>query len=403
MSYIKLNDLQSVRVTAMAVMERCPKSWAEQTLLQRPYQKKRESTSAKIGTAAHTLIEFSIRSMFNMDVKYTDEELERCIGIIPEDEYRQLHKYIIKLREQFHGYMLLSVEDEFNINIDGFGPMIVGHMDAILYDPITKHIIVLDHKTNRERESADEWFNRLQQCLYMYIVRRWIDTDAYEVNKWSFCIGYVNVHTDDMDPWVQWEHPEEEDEKTVARMRSMWNDALIYEQQGIWPATANDKCGWCIIGDLCAERTNAVQRFNQSYQLAMSHYTAADRLAIASPIVKQANDLIDELRDQVKRDMLERGETERWIGDTRFSLSKTRRRSFDHRSFRDSLIDNANIDSNKISQILSDIEQYLEPGVKVIDALREKYPELTTIIDEFVTITEIDVMTVKSGGVRKIK
>lgn len=280
--------LPYMRVTSIATLEACPKSWAASYLLgmskEEPltYEGKppKKLTASMIGTAAHQIIEDYL--YYRLVIQNHEAETGDTLAVLAETEHHDptthpalpwvaekerpaLIDYIygnnrlIKPKEK-----ILHIEYEFSILWLEGAPPIKGHID-LLVEKNENTICIVDHKTNRAYEPVDEWRVKAQQMLYAWAIRQLFP--QYKYIHWR--IGYVNLGTE-----VNWETSIDDDIEIMTRLKSAWETVknITSSAQGDlseFPANLNKACSYCPIKTACAVYKQSTEDFASSMQMIL--------------------------------------------------------------------------------------------------------------------------------------
>jgi hypothetical protein len=234
-------EIPSLRVTEVQSFEACPLQWHEKRFV---LPKGESGPYARIGTAVHKVIELFVLGQLG-GVEWSHIKFWLHNEGVSDDEIENCYRYLGELRNL--GLRPIAVEIAFELSpVLGQLPL-TGHMDLV---GVARDgaLTIVDHKTNRSRESVNVWRHRLQPVLYAWAARQlWPRYETYR-----FIIGYVNLHE-----FVQWDiDGEMNDELAVARYWQACREMQTYAARGQYEARLNDGCRFCPIKSRCP-RLNA--------------------------------------------------------------------------------------------------------------------------------------------------
>lgn len=351
-----LADLEVLRTTGLRTFEACPHNWAMDFL--RPGITGRESAASKIGTAAHTIVERMAQAVLGEAVN--EAEIIECWRKIPEDEADNLSEYsdqITSLVASAKG--VVGIEREFRHYMPGVGKPIKGTIDLAL-DMGEGRLLIVDHKTNREYKGKEYWQADLQPLIYAWGSRK----EWPEFTSVHYFLGHINIGIH-----PRWETSQAEDAPLEKRVLGLWKRMVAYDKSGVWPKTVHDNCKWCPAYETCKTRKEASAKFMTTINVAMSNTPTGVKLQYAEAIAKMVNAKVDELKEEMRREVVAAGSIVH--GDHEWSLKPTSTRKI--------------------------------PAEGAFKAFRKFANECThEEFDEFVKLLD-SLLTAKVGGMDKIK
>lgn len=279
--------LPSVRVTSVAHLAKCPRSWRAQiTMPGELAPSKRDSPYATMGTAVHKVVEHHLRGD-NIDRNAANLFLAQA-GV-SEIERDKMWDYINTLSEANYPQRALAIEDEFVARAPGMDVVIIGHRDLVVREP-DGGVTVVDHKTNRRYEGVSWWERQLQQRLYAWATRKQYPDARYI----AFEIGYVNLGMK-----VRWECDPDDAIPLEAELARLWERALEADASDQWPERFNDDCGYCPLRSNCGTYEANFNALLTSFDSAVKGMTMAQQYDWVQRVRKAAESHEDMIRAQL--------------------------------------------------------------------------------------------------------
>lgn len=245
---IRLSDITHLSKSSIEIFHQCPHSWASRYLFG---MKSPGGKYAAIGSANHEVIEKSLKG----------EELPQDqLAIIPASERPNVLLYLNNVARPVEK-KLIGIEQEVRFKFNEDAPEILAYIDLWHWHPVEdRAIVIVDHKTNRQHETADLWRGKWQPRIYTWLARKLFDVEIV-----YFVIGYVNIPGHD----VSWRTDSSGDEKLVQELNDTWQEMIEYAG-GVnavptldrFPKRLNENCGWCPIKSTCSSFRNATIFFD---------------------------------------------------------------------------------------------------------------------------------------------
>jgi hypothetical protein len=228
---------KALRVTQLALFERCPKEWAARYIggIKTP-----DTRASATGTLVHEVAEAFMRRELELGTpRFKEVEQKLLAAEVPLAEVMRMTDYLFKLQAMRD--RVLAIEHEFLLSMVAGAMPVLGHMDLVLrLDEET--ISVNDHKTNRTYKPVDWWKDQLQPRMYGWAARQ-----IWPGNRVMFKIGYVNLGRS-----VAWEITEQDDRETRDRFVKIWDGIQAGQATGEWEEKVSDACRWCPVKGQCA-------------------------------------------------------------------------------------------------------------------------------------------------------
>jgi hypothetical protein len=378
--FIPVQNIEFLRATGLRQFEQCPFIWASQYLQPGGTKEGISSESARIGTAAHKIIEDHLAKIgFMIGSLVRDETIAQLLeaeaitawAVIPETERPNLIRYLESLNLLMdEGWGPFALEHEFLIHMSEALPPIKGHIDCLLWNPTENMIMILDHKTNRKYDGHEFWKMDIQPAVYA-----WAVSQLYpQIPRIKFQIGYVNIDTQ-----VSWSIDDTMHQELVTRVLGLWGKMLEYSQTNSWPVTLNNYCGWCAYNNTCPETAGAMTKLHESFITKTQEMSIGEKHQWMKSIIKSANVMLAEIETEL---VTELQDGPKKFGDLVYSVKFGETRKADFLPIYEMLITYASSPEREdLSELMEDIFSVKVLG---IDKLVKKVPQLKSVIENII-------------------
>jgi hypothetical protein len=242
--------------SSVKMIENCPRLWRHE------YLDGNRSPSGKfalIGTAGHSVVESYLKGEIAADA------IGKHPALIDVGDPLERQKVVDYARsKETKKRRLIGTEIEFLVQVaPGILP-VKGYIDAAYLHP-DGTVEIEDHKSNRSRETAEDWAVRIQPRLYSLVARRFLWPEAKKIR---FTIGYMLLGGE-----VSWETDPAWDDDTVDRL-VMAHESMMASEH---PEVVGEHCKWCALTSTCGAYRDAIFGFRDSILTALSEKTPVDR------------------------------------------------------------------------------------------------------------------------------
>jgi hypothetical protein len=235
-----------------------------------------------IGTAGHEIVESFLKGEIGPDAVASHPSLSQ----VPDEKERAAIVEYARSKE-VKKRRLLGTEIEFLVQpAPGILP-VKGFIDAAYLHP-DGTVEIEDHKSNRSRETAEEWAIRIQPRLYSLVARRFLWPDAKKIR---FTIGYMLMGGE-----VSWETDPAWDEDTVDRLVTAHGMMMATEH----PEIVGEHCRWCALTATCGAYRDAIWGFRDSIIDALAEKTPVDRYLELKAIEKLVKSEKEKAEEELK-------------------------------------------------------------------------------------------------------
>jgi RecB family exonuclease len=262
--------------SSVKMYEECPANWAYQYL---EGNRQPSGKYAEIGSAAHAVVESFLKKEIGHPAMHAS-----LVNIPDPNEREQAVQYA--LTREGKRARLLGTEIEFFIEVLP-GVYVKGFIDAAYWHP-DGTLEIEDHKTNRQRETAEEWSRKIQPRLYSLIARRFLWPQAQRIR---FTIGYVMIGGE-----VTWETDPEWDDDTMARLTETWAGM----GSGTYKETVGEHCRFCPRTAICGAYQDTMMGLASSIVPMLREEHPAERLSRLKGLIK----LLEAEEESAKSDLL---------------------------------------------------------------------------------------------------
>lgn len=307
-----LASITHLSASSIALFERCPQSWAASYLYG---MKGPEGAAAKIGKTMHSLIE---NNLHGLETKHEHHK-------IPEAERFSFEQYLAKEIEPYRG-VSMHIEHEAKIPWREDAPPILMYIDWVRQcSSQDGTLVIVDHKSNRTYEPAEEWRKKIQPNIYGWGAR----IEWPQFPRIKFRVGYINLGTS-----VEFDLDAESDARTVVRLHAMWDKALEYagSRDAIpplenFPQEVNDGCTWCPLKKTCPSFRQTIEDLSGIWNtLEPKIYSSQHELEARYVKLVQAQKLIEreikEAEEVIQANAIAQGGEYQAAGH-KFSLSRS--------------------------------------------------------------------------------
>lgn len=279
----KMNTLKHLSPSSISILESCPRQWQCNYIEGR---RSPQSEFAAIGTAVHAMMESWLKNNIG------HPSMHPSLACIPDQsEKESAIKYA--LSREGKRSKLLGTEIEFMVEVAP-GINAKGFIDAVYWHP-DGTLEIEDHKTNRTRETTEEWARKIQPRLYSLVARRHLWPTASRIR---FTIGYPMIGGD-----VSWETDPEWDDETLERIKSAW-DTMV---SGPYEERVGDHCRFCVRNQECGSYREATSGLASSLAPFLGSEDPAQRILNLKSIKKIIESELEKAELEVREIIAEKG------------------------------------------------------------------------------------------------
>lgn len=342
--------------------EDCPSNWAYQYL---EGNKSESGIFAEIGTAAHSIVESYLKKEIDHPLNHPD------LSVIPAKEKESVVQYA--LSREGKRERLIGTEIEFIIEVLP-GIKVKGFIDSV-YDHTDGTIEIEDHKTNRSRETADEWAAKIQMRLYSLVARNFLWPNSKRI---QFTVGYVMIGGD-----VTWQTDPAWDEETLKRIENAWTGM----HGGNYPEKLGSHCRYCPKSSTCTTYNREMKNMKESLMFPSVEETPIEKYVRLKEIKTLLEHELESIEEKVISQIKDTGPIE--FGGKKWGIKKTsKRKAPDFISFWSAAMGPDGFDQDAQQAIFELGPEILTVKLGGIDKICSSHQEMKNRIQKTISRTE---------------
>lgn len=411
---LDITEVPYIRVSSVATMETCPKSWAAKFLVgldvEEPaalvlIDKPLKPSAGETGTAVHVITEEILIDALDLQSKGLPPDMHTyltkhipehpALAWVPVKTEKDNIKEYVKDRLFHEGETIMAIELGGQMPWAEGEPSISYHIDLLMLEG-NHTITIVDHKTNRSYEDWQVWSKKPQQMLYA-----WIVSQLYPGYRIRWRIGYVNQPEN-----VTWlVDIEENNREIMGRLAKAWGEVKTTFRTDTadiasFRETANNYCNYCPVRDICETYTNHTLDFEvMKDRLLGRDANLADTYEKLKLVAKLVKDWLEDCEKKILTEIASGKVVKSATGST-YIVTRSSRREIDFMPAFLAL--NTIVNDNSDSELWDDIVEMSKDmftfKVGGLDKLIKKHPQLKPLLEPYIKDAESDKDSIKSDA-----